>query len=219
MSPGADPQLLTLTLGDDPSAWADAGFSVDGNTVALGSTALVLTGEGGGFLGWAFDAADGAPAARPDGVAGLGGCATVRPGQQRPHPNGISRIDHVVVMAHDLGVAVDAFTSDGFECRREHGTEVMGRPARQAFFWAGDVILEVVGPATTPEPSDGPAMSIFGLALVADDLAATAAFLGDRMGTPRPAVQQGREIATLRSGPLGMSLPVAVMSPHRQGTH
>jgi hypothetical protein len=55
---------------------------------------------------------------------------------------------------------------------------------------------------------------VFGLALVADDLDATAAQLGELLSTPKPAVQPGRRIAGLRGAQVGISVPVAVMSPH-----
>ena len=40
--------------------------------------------------------------------------------------------------------------------------------------------------------------------------------VGDRVGTPKDAVQPGRRIATLRHRDLGLGLPVAVMTPHRR---
>ncbi len=56
--------------------------------------------------------------------------------------------------------------------------------------------------------------SIFGLALVAADLDRTAETLGELLGAPKPAVQAGRRIAGLRHRQAGISLPIAVMSPH-----
>jgi hypothetical protein len=84
---------------------------------------------------------------------------------------------------------------------------------RQTFLWAGDVIVELVAPDDGEPRTDEPT-SIFGLALVAADLDVTAASLGDLLGTPRPAVQQGRRIAGLRGREVGISVPIAVMSPH-----
>jgi hypothetical protein len=37
--------------------------------------------------------------------------------------------------------------------------------------------------------------------------------LGDKLGEPRPAVQEGRTIATLRRGEAGSSVPLAFMTP------
>jgi hypothetical protein len=81
------------------------------------------------------------------------------------------------------------------------------------FFWAGDVIVELIGPDEGEPTTDEPA-SVFGLALSATDLDATAAHLGDLLGTPKDAVQPGRRIAGLRGRQVGISLPIAVMSPH-----
>jgi hypothetical protein len=86
---------------------------------------------------------------------------------------------------------------------------------RQTFCWAGDVIVEIVGPLEPVGDAAGAAATFFGLALVADDLDATAAQLGDLLGPPRDAVQPGRRIAGLRHRSVGISLPVAVMTPHR----
>ena len=83
----------------------------------------------------------------------------------------------------------------------------------QNFFWAGDVILELVGP-DSGEPSTDEPTSIFGLASVAPDLAATVQFLGGLMGEPKPAVQPDRMIAGFRNKAVGISLPIAVMTPH-----
>ncbi|HEU4944272.1 MAG TPA: hypothetical protein VFT10_03835, partial [Solirubrobacterales bacterium] len=58
---------------------------------------------------------------------------------------------------------------------------------------------------------DRPAF-FWGLALVAPDIEATVAGLGDRVSEARPAVQPGRRIATLRRS-AGLSLPVALMTP------
>jgi hypothetical protein len=40
---------------------------------------------------------------------------------------------------------------------------------------------------------------------------ATAAYLGDKLGEPRPAVQEGRTIATLRRD-AGSTVPLAFMT-------
>jgi hypothetical protein len=83
----------------------------------------------------------------------------------------------------------------------------------QRFFRLGEVILEVVGPV---EPSgDGPAQ-FWGFAFTVADIDATAAHLGERVGRPKPAVQRGRRIATLRTQP-GVSVPVAFMSGETAG--
>jgi hypothetical protein len=201
-------QLLCLTLGDPPDAWTAAGFAVGAHaTFVLGATLVRCTGSGIPFEGWSLDGVDGAL----DGlatVAGPGGLPTAT-----PHPNGITSIDHVVVRTGDCARTIDAFTSAGLDVRGGRSTTSYGAPMRQTFFWAGDVIVELVGP-DDGEPTTDEDTSVFGLALVAADLDTTAAYLGPLLGTPKDAVQPGRRIAGLRGREVGIGLPVAVMSPH-----
>lgn len=204
-----DGQLLTIALGDDPAAWSAAGFCVEGASLTLGSTTLVLLGTGGGFAGWALAGVD-------DPIDELPCVDPVPPSVGPTHLNGITSIDHVVVRTGDCDRTIEAFTSAGFAVRGGRSTTSYGAPLRQTFFWAGDVILELVGPDAGEPTTDEPT-SIFGLALVASDLDATAEHLGPLLGTPKPAVQPGRRIAGLRHRDVGIGLPVAVMSPHIRG--
>ena len=202
-------QLLALTLGDTPKAWSDAGFRVGpDDAVTLGSTLVLLSGSGEGFEGWALDGVDGPLDGLPTTTVPPGAA-----GDGEPNPNGITRIDHVVVRTGDCSRTVAAFTEAGFEVRGGRSTTSYGAPMRQTFFWAGNVILELVGPDEGEPTTDEPT-SIFGLALVAEDLDRTAASLGELLGAPKDAVQPGRRIAGLRHRRVGMSLPIAVMSPH-----
>ena len=130
------------------------------------------------------------------------------------HPNGLTTIDHVVVITPDLERTVTALGAAGMELRRIREEPTPAGAPRQAFFRLGKPILEVVQePADVVEQS-GPGRPAFfwGLALTAPDLEGTVAGLGDRVGGARPAVQPGRQIATLRRS-AGLSLPVALMSP------
>ena len=204
-------QLRTLHLGDSPDAWTAAGFAVDvGGHLRLGSTVLALTGVGPAFGGWRIDGIDGDLDGLPTTAGAAAGSGDAGPAV---HPNGITRIDHVVVRSGDCTRTIGAFEAAGLEVRGGRSTTSYGAPMRQTFFWAGDVILELVGPDRGEPTTDEPT-SVFGLALVARDLDATAAFLGDLLGAPRPAVQEGRSIAGLRGREAGIGLPIAVMSPH-----
>ncbi len=53
---------------------------------------------------------------------------------------------------------------------------------------------------------------LWGISFLVADMDATAAFLGDLLGTPRDAVQPGRRIATLRRE-AGLGPAIAFMSP------
>ena len=204
-------QLEGIVLGDDPGAWAAAGFTVravgTAGDVTLGRTTLRLTGTGGGVLGWSLHDVPG----DLDGIADRPAPEVPDPGGGTPHPNGVRRIDHVVVATDDRHRTVGAFGAAGLELRR---TRDLGGGASQSFLWAGDVILEVVSP---PPEGDGrlDGTWIWGLSLESGDLDATAAALGPLLGRPRDAVQPGRRIAILRTRDLGIYLPLAVMSPHR----
>jgi hypothetical protein len=202
-------QLTAVDVGDSPEAWAAAGFAVHHGTVLLGRTLVRLTGSGGGCLGWALDGVTGSI----DGMAVAPPADGTEAGDGAHHPNGIVRIDHVVVRSGDAERTVSAFEAAGLEVRGGRSTTSYGAPMRQVFLWAGDVIVELVAPDRGEPTTDEPT-SIFGLALVADDLDATAAHLGDLLSTPKDAVQEGRRIAGLRGREVGISLPVAVMSPH-----
>jgi hypothetical protein len=106
------------------------------------------------------------------------------------HRNGVVALDHLVISTPNLGRTIERFEEAGLELRRTRDAGAI----HQAFFKAGDVILEVVGP---PQPSgDGPA-GFFGLAWTVADLDATADYLGDRLHPAKDAVQKGRRIATL----------------------
>lgn len=209
-------QIRCISLGDEPEAWSAIGFDVTARmhlngaaSVRLGLTTVVLTGTGGGFNGWTVDGIT-----EPiDALATL----DTRHGESiesgEPHPNGITAIDHVVVNTGDVDRTAAALNGAGLQCRGSRSTTSYGSPMRQQFYWLGDVILELVGP-DEGEPTSGEPASLFGLALVSGDLDATVAALGDLAGTPRDAVQPGRRIAAIRCERVGVSLPLAVMTPH-----
>lgn len=202
------PQLRTVLVGDDPAAWADAGFTVDGDEVRIGEVRVRLTGSAGprGIHGWELAGVEAGPL---DGLAATP--SDLPPATAADHANRAVRIDHVVARTPDLERTVDALHRAGFDERRRRDVPGSEPAVVQVFFWVGEPILELVGPAR-PE-GDGPAR-LTGLALTCDDLDAAAAALGDRLGPIKGAVQRGRRIATVRTGPLDISTPLALMSPH-----
>ena len=92
---------------------------------------------------------------------------------------------------------------------------------RQAFFRMAEVILEVVqapegvklarDPAGSAGDPQTPAR-FWGISFLVDDMDATSGALGDLLGTPRAAVQPGRQIATLRRE-AGLGPAIAFMTP------
>ena len=225
-------RLLSLTVADAPEVWTGLGFAVDGVSVRIGPIAIICSGSNAadasskGITDWMLTANDGPLPERIDGL--LTGSVTYGDAVPTPppvgsrHTNGITGIDHLVVMTPDVDRTVAAFEDLDMECRRRREAAAYGSTKmRQAFFWLGDpnggpdgrVILEVVGPeAVDPARAADPA-KFFGLALTSDDLDSTAAFFGDLMKPSVAAVQAGRRIATLSSR-AGSTVAIAVMSPH-----
>lgn len=232
-------QLLAIDLADPADAWAVAGFELceldQRPTVLLGNTAIRLDSAGKGVTGWALDGVTGSldglgVTTRPSGLSASVGTVS--------HQNGISRIDHVVVATDDVVRTTAAFEAAGLVRRGVRSTSIDSTPARQSFFWAGDVIVEMIGPepieisdaagvrssddvvASGPDrgPSTAtrsePTASFFGLALVATDLEYTAEAMGEMIGPIRDAVQKGRRITRLRGPATGITVPIVIMSPH-----
>lgn len=202
--------MTTLTIADPADAWAAVGFAVDGSgRLTLGSTVIELTGGRGGVTSWSFEPAP----AGPD-LAGIPLTPAVPPPTVPPeHPNGICTFDHIVLLSDDCRETRTRLEAAGFPARRERTTTRNEQEMLQIFFWAGDVIVELMGPARAERSGNG-AAAVFGLALVSPDLAVTASAMGEHLGTTRPAMQAGRSIATIRTRAAGISVPLAVMSPH-----
>ncbi len=202
-----------ILVGDPPEAWQAAGFTVDDDgTCRIGSVRVRLVGRDGGkrILGWSLR--DAPPPRLADGVLdGLPTSASdAPPASPAEHRNGASSIDHVVLLTPDLDRTTAALGAVGLEPRGERDTDTYGAPMRQVFFRLGEVILELIGqPGAQGEGDPG----FFGLAITVADLDGLAADLGDRLGSIKDAVQDGRRIATLRHRELGMSVATAFMSP------
>ncbi|MGI8792735.1 MAG: VOC family protein, partial [Acidimicrobiales bacterium] len=204
------PVLTDIHVADSTAVWAELGFAIDGATTDVDGIQIVLGLPGRGLVAWSFRGLS-------DEVATIDGIPIVpssetRPQNERPsHPNGVTGLDHVVVATPDLPRTIDAMAALGLELRRvrDIGRDDSGVVRQQAFFWTGPVILEVVGPADAT--GDGPA-SLWGLALTAH-LDTAAAYLGDRLRGRKPAVQEGREIATVDRR-AGSTVSIALMSPH-----
>lgn len=207
------PVLHSVLVGDTASAWAAAGFEVDEThgraRVVIGEIRIDLVGpdDGRGIVAWGFDDID-------DGRNDIDGITTIRAAAADPppqHDNLVSHVDHVVMFTPDLQRTMAALEQAGFEPRRVRdipGTEPL---RQQVFYWAGPTIIELVGPAAPT--GDGPA-TLWGLAVTCDDLDLACDRLDGALTDPKPAVQPGRRIATLRTRDLDISTAIAFMSPH-----
>jgi hypothetical protein len=214
--PPLRPRLVALELRAEPSAWRAAGFAVskDGRC-RIGTTDLVLSGGDGGFAGWTV-------AAAIPGADGLDGVPTRvatdgdAPQDAVTHPNRVTAVDHVVLATPDTARTFETLEAAGFTLRRVRDAGTPQRPLRQGFFLFADALLEVVGPPeATPGAAEagGPA-SLWGITLVAGDLATAAASFGATLSAARPAVQAGREIAVV-AREAGLGVRVALMTPRR----
>jgi hypothetical protein len=201
-----------LRVGGAPEAWAALGFAVVGDACVVGDVRIRLAGpdSGKGLTSWSL---------RDFGGDELDGLLTIRsdrplPSETPAHPNGITAIDHVVAISSDLDRTTAALEAAGLDLRRIREEPTPAGAPRQAFFRLGAVILEAVqAPDEAIERTGGDRSAFFwGLALVAPDLDATVAGLGDRVSEIRPAVQPGRRIATLRRS-AGLTVPVALITP------
>ena len=198
-----------LIVADPPGLWGELGFRVEGDLCDIGGVRVRLDPAAGkGLAGWSVRGID------TDALDGLATTISVTREREpaRPHPNRVTAIDHVVAFSPDLDRTVAALQAAGLELRgvREEPTPA-GAP-RQAFFRLGEVILECVQMPDSPQLDRTRNARLWGFAFVTADMDATAAAVGDRLGDPRPAVQEGRTIATLRRE-AGSSVPIAFMTP------
>lgn len=111
--------------------------------------------------------------------------------------------DHVVVLVPDVEDATAHLTAAGLRPRLR--MSVRGRPT--AFFRAGPVLEVIESPVRAP--------AIFGIALVTEESLEAVVLrwrsLGHEVTDPRPAIQPGRRIFTVK----GLTAGLAVMSPDR----
>lgn len=215
--PAPRPRLAEIDIAADPAAWIRLGFAVDAasGSLRLGTTTIRLSGAAGapgaGMTGWtlagetvlgAEGPIDGLPTSR------VTQDADVTPGGA--HPNGATRLDHVVVMTPALDRTLEALSAAGLDLRR---VREAGGGFRQGFFrLADDVIVEVGG--NIPDVDPGEPARFWGLVAVVPDVDALAASLGPVLvGEPKDAVQPGRRIVTVRRE-AGAGLPLAFLTPH-----
>ena len=215
-----------IHVADAPDAWARAGFTVDSAGDAapccrVGGVRIRLVGShhGSGIVGWSLGGLpagfsgelDGIATARSDdcGAATASTPTEVNPAAPAEHSNGVTAIDHVVLLSPDPDRTVAAMEALGEHPRRERRGELGGQPIRQIFFRFGEVIVEVVGaPAAA---GDGPS-TLWGITYDTADIDATAAFFGERTTPVKSAVQPGRRITTVRHRELDISVRTAMIS-------
>jgi hypothetical protein len=197
------PELASLSLADPPERWRALGFEVADSRVLVGGVALELGAAGEGIVGWALSGLE--QATEIDGLPWSSSEPDEPDGPAPTHPNGSVAIDHVVVVTPDFDRTAAALEAAGLGLRRVRDAGGF----RQGFRRIGPAILELV------EGRDGDAdrpARFWGLVVIVADLDALAERLGEQLGRIKPAVQQGRRIATLR-GSAGLGEAVAFMDP------
>ena len=229
---GSTALLVELLVADPPEPWTAAGFTVENDTVRLGGISIRLTGVSmagrHGLWGWRIAGLDLSAMTLDDpGIDGLptenaahpidadGDAESVPAEPAATHPNGATKLDHVVIVTPDLERTIAAFGQVSLGVRRIRETTSNGSPMRQAFLRLGPTVVEVVSgdTGTGIAASESPA-KWWGLAIDVVDLDATASLLGGGLGAIKDAVQDGRRIATFRHKALGMSIAVAAMDDH-----
>ena len=189
-------ELARIDIGGDPEAWAALGFSVESDQIALGNGALVFV----------------------DGPPAVHAVTTGEPPAPAEHPNGALHLDHVVYVTPSLEAASAEITETyGLPQRRIREVGEGDAAVRQAFHrfpapappgHGPGCIVEIVQSARTQGRPGW-----FGLVVVVADLVELCAELGPELiGTPKAAVQPGRQIATVRRS-AGLGFPVALMTP------
>jgi hypothetical protein len=206
--------IAELHVGDDPVAWKAIGLDVDaGHTAHVGHVRLHFHPDSSerGIFRWVLAGTPDEDVTDVDGLATGHGEPPTLAGLAPSHLLGAEVIDHLVVGTPDVDRTVRAIERGlGLSLRRTRDGDSAGRKVRQAFFRMGEVVLELVG-APEPDPTGGPA-AFWGLAFTVASLQEAVDFLGpDLVSDPKPAVQPGRWIATVRSA-AGLAVPVALMS-------
>ena len=195
---------VSIGVPDHPDAWASIGCTVVGGAVPFSNGALLLGGAG-------LVIADVPPSALASELEGIPLSAGA---EHEPveHAGGAFELDHLVLLTDSLertSEAVEAVL--GLECRRVRETDTV----RQAFHRFADVptgvsrgcIVEVV------ESDRVERTTLMGIVLNVTDLFEMADRFGpDVMGLPKPGVQRGRYISTVRRD-VGLGIAVALMTP------
>jgi hypothetical protein len=210
------PTIDELLVADDSERWAQLGFAVTNGCCQLGEVRLrflLPTSDPTerGIVGWSL---------RDIAQTELDGLTTTVSERLPPdaapvvHPNGVVAIDHIVVASPSLDRSVRALQGAGLDLRRIREQPTPAGAPRQAFFRLGAEVLELI-----QEPDDviaragGPdhPARFWGLAVRVADIDRTVQVLGEHAGSIRPAVQDGRRIATVRRS-AGLAVALALMS-------
>jgi hypothetical protein len=192
-----------LRIGGSIEGWQHIGLHLVDDVAIIDDVALRFVGGEPGLQSWAL-------CESPEQVSDIDGIPTEHVARPvvggRAHELPILGIDHVVVNTSSLERtcgAIEAATGEPLKRIRDLGS------IRQGFHRLGVVIIEVV---ESPQVNSTVA-GLWGFVWNVDDLHGVCDHLGPEViSLPKPAVQPGRFIATVRPG-AGLGLPLALMSP------
>lgn len=188
-------RITDVVVGGEPDGLLRLGLAVDEDGVArLGGVALRLDPDAEGLVAVHVEGAESSdvlPTVEP-----------LDPVDDLAHPLGATAVDHVVATTGDVSTLLRGL---GMTARRS--VERDGR--RYAFVVTETALIEIVGPIRP----DATPHAWWGLALTVADLDLAIDGLGAAAGVPRPAVQPERRICTVDHERVGLSVPVALLSP------
>lgn len=202
------PVLAELLLPGTPEGWVAIGFSVADRAFQVGGVICSVDEKP---ARWAFSSEIG-------GSTEIGGIETslVGKGTDRDAPtehiNQCSKVDHVVIASERPEEIRAKLETLGFVCRGERVASQATDGRYQCFFWSGKVLLELVGHGVSNDADPARAV-LWGVTFVVPDFGWVASLSDGILGEPRDAVQQGRQIATVRRDH-GLGIEVAFMTPH-----
>jgi hypothetical protein len=135
--------------------------------------------------------------------------ASAPPMQRLDFALSVTGVDHVVVLADDVrATCAEIEAESGSPLKRVKE----GDRGVQGFHRFGSVILEVVERRLVDPGHHVGRPTYWGFVITVGNLDEAVAHLGpDVIGAPKHAVQEGRRIATVRSG-VGLGVPLAMMN-------
>lgn len=205
--------LAEVRIAESSAPWRRFGLTIDGDTTVVGRVRLRFGAEADALGITVFD--DGGMATSIDGVPVFEVPETDAASLVAPaHLLGAEGIDHVVVGTPDLARTVAAFEAALRTPVKRIRTDPTGSGANfhQAFFRLGEVILEIVGPPTVDAARAAEPAVLRGMVLTVADVDAAFEAMGpDVLTPPKPAVQRGKRITTVKRE-VGLGWPVALLS-------
>jgi hypothetical protein len=195
--------VVELRIRSAVEPWERMGLQVVHGVARIGGVTLRFEPGDEGVVAWGL--AD--SPTQPDAIDGLPTFHVEPHGEpSHVHPLRILGFDHLVVMTSSLERTCGAIqNATGEELRRVREAG----PVRQGFHRLGELIVEVVETAQVAAPE----AAFWGFVWNVEDLYDACDHIGPELvSLPKPAVQGGRFIATVKPS-AGLGVPLALMTP------